>query len=197
MSKPRISPSTKERLITVAVDAFGREGFDVGIRTITTRATAAAGIVQYHFGGKEGLREACDQRVYMAVDAALPAHFRSDGMVQIAEDGDPSPIVYYVLRSLGEGAPLARQVVSRLATHVAGLLGPAEKLGSDTLNRARQVVRFALGATMLDFSVRRPQGPDEVREFIRVAWDEEFVPLIARVLAEPDLLGEPATEETH
>ncbi|WP_159619701.1 TetR/AcrR family transcriptional regulator [Ruania rhizosphaerae] len=193
MNQTRNPLPTKHRLVTVAIDAFGREGFDVGIRTITSRATAAAGIVQYHFGGKEGLREACDRRVLAIVDRVLPIFFPAEGVVrpQLADDDDFESVLYYCMRSLGEGAPLARPLVSRLTSHVYGLLGSNRGESPDELReRARRIVRFGLGATMLDFAVGRPDGLDPAVAFVMTAWETEFLPLIARIEENPDMLVE-------
>jgi AcrR family transcriptional regulator len=48
--------STRTRLIEAAIHCFSEKGFDgTGIREIAQRAQANSALVQYHFGGKEGL----------------------------------------------------------------------------------------------------------------------------------------------
>ena len=47
---------TRRRLLEAAIVLFAEKGFDAtGIREIATRAQANSAMVQYHFGGKEGL----------------------------------------------------------------------------------------------------------------------------------------------
>ena len=50
------SNSARDRLIEAAIFCFAEKGFDAtGIREIAQRAQANSALVQYHFGGKEGL----------------------------------------------------------------------------------------------------------------------------------------------
>lgn len=52
----------KERLVKVAMQLFAEKGFDgVTIRDISAAANVSIGLVNHHFGSKEGLREAVDQ----------------------------------------------------------------------------------------------------------------------------------------
>jgi AcrR family transcriptional regulator len=58
MSDPKHEPSqdTRSRLMEAALLVFAERGFDgAGIREIAERAKANSAMVQYHFGGKEGL----------------------------------------------------------------------------------------------------------------------------------------------
>jgi len=49
-------PNSRARLIEAAIHCFSEKGFDAtGIREIAQRAQANSALVQYHFGGKEGL----------------------------------------------------------------------------------------------------------------------------------------------
>ncbi|UFU02190.1 TetR family transcriptional regulator [Ruania suaedae] len=188
---PRSATPAKQRVIDAGIELFGREGFDAGIRAIAARAGSAVGLVQYHFGGKEGLRSACDRQVYAALDVALPTHFHRAGLVALEPDDLPllGHILHYLMRSLGEGGPLAPQVVMRLAAHVQGLTGVSPEGGPQVLQHARETVRFGLGATLLDYAIARPQSPEEAVAFVRRAWEKEFLPLIlgAGVLGRPEL----------
>lgn len=58
MNDPKIEPNqdTRSRLMEAALIVFSEKGFDgAGIREIADRAKANSAMVQYHFGGKEGL----------------------------------------------------------------------------------------------------------------------------------------------
>jgi AcrR family transcriptional regulator len=51
-------PDTRTRLLEAAIHCFAEKGFEgTGIRDIAQRAQANSALVQYHFGGKEGLYE--------------------------------------------------------------------------------------------------------------------------------------------
>lgn len=65
-TRTTLSPSdqTREALIHAALDLFGRKGFDAtSTREIAARARANIGSIAYHFGSKEGLRDACARHV--------------------------------------------------------------------------------------------------------------------------------------
>lgn len=51
---------TREALIRAGLKLFGEQGFDAtSTRALASEAGANIGSIAYHFGGKEGLREAC------------------------------------------------------------------------------------------------------------------------------------------
>jgi len=53
---PDVTPDTRSRLMEAALLVFAEKGYDgAGIREIADRAKANSAMVQYHFGGKEGL----------------------------------------------------------------------------------------------------------------------------------------------
>jgi AcrR family transcriptional regulator len=55
-SAPESTRDTRDRLLEAALLVFAEKGFDgAGIRDIAARARANSAMVQYHFGGKEGL----------------------------------------------------------------------------------------------------------------------------------------------
>ena len=59
------SSSTRARLIEAAIFCFSEKGFDAtGIREIAQRAQANSALVQYHFGGKEGLYGAAIKYIF-------------------------------------------------------------------------------------------------------------------------------------
>jgi TetR/AcrR family transcriptional regulator, regulator of cefoperazone and chloramphenicol sensitivity len=52
----------KQRLIRVAMQMFAEKGFDgITVRDIASAANVSVGLINHHFGSKEGLREAVDQ----------------------------------------------------------------------------------------------------------------------------------------
>lgn len=52
----------KQRLVRVAMQMFAEKGFDgITVRDIASAANVSVGLINHHFGSKEGLREAVDQ----------------------------------------------------------------------------------------------------------------------------------------
>ncbi|MGO9134687.1 MAG: CerR family C-terminal domain-containing protein [Methylovirgula sp.] len=64
--------ATRERLVTAALDLFGRKGFDgVGAREITAVAGVPLAAIPHHFGTKEALYRAALERVRRRLAAAI------------------------------------------------------------------------------------------------------------------------------
>ncbi len=64
---------TRTRLLEAAVYCFSEKGFDAtGIREIAQRAQANSALVQYHFGGKEGLYAAALRCILSTGPVGLP-----------------------------------------------------------------------------------------------------------------------------
>ena len=58
------SKSGKDRILLCAMERFGERGFDsVTTRDIATKAHVSVGLINHHYGSKEGLRQAVDEYV--------------------------------------------------------------------------------------------------------------------------------------
>lgn len=61
-AKPAEQASGKLRLIKVAMRMFAEKGYDgITVRDISAAADVSVGLINHHFGSKEGLREAVDR----------------------------------------------------------------------------------------------------------------------------------------
>lgn len=86
--EPDAPPNTRMRLIEAAIHCFAEKGFDAtGIREIAQRAQANSALVQYHFGGKEGLYTAALTYLFerKALDVAPPPSPDAPGARALAE----------------------------------------------------------------------------------------------------------------
>ena len=62
----------KQRLIVVAMKLFADKGFDgVTVRDISAAADVSVGLINHHFGSKEGLREAVDRHFLAQFEEAV------------------------------------------------------------------------------------------------------------------------------
>lgn len=74
----------KERLIRVAMQLFADKGFDgVTVRDISSAAGVSVGLINHHFGSKDGLRDAVDRFFIRQFEEVLfddpsPAQNRTD-----------------------------------------------------------------------------------------------------------------------
>jgi AcrR family transcriptional regulator len=65
----------KQRLISVAMKLFAEKGFDgVTVRDISAAADVSVGLINHHFGSKEGLREAVDRHFLTQFEETLAAN---------------------------------------------------------------------------------------------------------------------------
>lgn len=77
----------KTRLIKVAMALFAEKGFDgVTVRDISTAAEVSVGLINHHFGSKEGLREAVDRYFIAQFEEVLfeqPASFGASANIDV------------------------------------------------------------------------------------------------------------------
>ena len=63
---------TRQALIGAGLDLFGRNGFDAtSTREIAQAAKVNSAGIAYHFGGKDGLRQACAEVIVARIQAVL------------------------------------------------------------------------------------------------------------------------------
>ena len=59
--------TTRARIRDTAIGVFGSQGFTAGVRSIATAAGVSPGLLNHHFGSKDGLRTACDEHVLRVI----------------------------------------------------------------------------------------------------------------------------------
>ena len=105
--------STRARIREAAMAEFGEKGFNgATMKSIAAAAGVSVGLVQHHFGTKDGLRAACDERVLDMV------RFKTDA-VDAGTIADPQ-----VLSALMAMGPQVQRYVGRaLVEDSAGIRG--------------------------------------------------------------------------
>ncbi|MBN9440310.1 CerR family C-terminal domain-containing protein [Bosea sp. (in: a-proteobacteria)] len=80
---------TRQALIRAGLDLFGRNGFDA---TSTREIAQAAGVnsagIAYHFGGKDGLRQACAEAIIARMQGVLTGGSPAVSMAPDVTDRD-------------------------------------------------------------------------------------------------------------
>ncbi|HEY5857480.1 MAG TPA: TetR family transcriptional regulator [Aldersonia sp.] len=150
--------STRARIRDAAVDVFAEQGFGVGVRAIAAAAGVSPGLVNHHFGSKDGLRVACDKRVLEIIRthrSDLLRNFTPRNIVaELDEVADYAPLVAYILRSFAAGGDLARALFQHMVDDTertlregvdAGTLRPSR----DPAARAHYLTLASLGAMLL------------------------------------------------
>ncbi|WP_425100188.1 CerR family C-terminal domain-containing protein [Tropicibacter sp. S64] len=127
---------TPKALLDAALDLFGRKGFDAtSTREIAAQAQTNIASIAYHFGGKQGLHEACAAEVARRLAEAaalgpLPQSLPAAQAINLLEAllrrmvyflllGEPgAPVVPFILREMSSGSSAALDVLyDRVIAH--------------------------------------------------------------------------------
>ena len=119
---------TRAALIAAGVTLFGSKGFAAtSTREIAARAKTNVASIAYHFGGKDGLRQACGAQFAQRLTAVLqqapvPADLRPDEARALLHAGfarmigfilgqaEAAEMVSFMLREVSENSPILDQV---------------------------------------------------------------------------------------
>ena len=116
---------TRQALIRAGLDLFGRNGFDA---TSTREIAQAAGVnsagIAYHFGGKDGLRQACAEAIIARMQGVLAGGSPAVSMALDVTDRDAATEqllaligrVVTFLTTVPESEVVARFVVREMLT---------------------------------------------------------------------------------
>lgn len=100
------------RIRDAAIEQFGAQGFDVGLRVIAKSAGVSAALVIHHFGSKDGLRTACDDYVAESIrnskSESLQSSDPASWFAQMADIESFAPLMAYLVRSMQSGGELAK-----------------------------------------------------------------------------------------
>ncbi|WP_067480356.1 TetR/AcrR family transcriptional regulator [Nocardia amamiensis] len=181
--------TTAARIRDTAIEVFGEHGFQVGVRTIASAAGVSPGLVNHHFGSKDGLRAACDDRVLQLIRdekiKAITASSVASGMLNaLAEIESYAPLVAYMVRSLQAGGPMAESLFDHMAADAEGYLEQGVEAGTikpsrDPAARARYLMMLNVGATLLFMQLRQSRGEQiDYRKAIRELTEELTPPAL-------------------
>jgi AcrR family transcriptional regulator len=181
--------STRARIRDAAMAVFGEQGFGVGVRAITAAAGVSPGLVNHHFGSKDGLRRACDDQVREVVRKAkleYIQHPSPKGLLQLlAEIEDFAPYLAYLMRSLQAGGPLTVELFEHAVSDVESYLTVGVGNGSlrpptDLKATARYIALQNSGGFMLFLQVymEKHEGRVDYRDALREYADVMMLPAI-------------------
>lgn len=180
--------TTRARIRDAAITVFGGQGFRSGVRAVAAAAGVSPGLVNHHFGSKDGLREACDVHVLALIRAAKTESLtRPSGaglLQQLADVEEYAPLVAYLVRSYQSGGDLARTLFEHLVATTeqyledgvaAGTLRPSR----DPAARARYLAMQSLGSTLLFLQMRGADtDPVDWVRALRELTDEVMLPAL-------------------
>ncbi len=106
------------RIRDAAIEQWGQQGFNVGLRSIAEAAGVSAALVIHHFGSKDGLRKACDdyiaEEIRTGKSASMQTNDPAEWFRQMAEIESYAPLMAYLVRSMQSGSDLAKTLWRRM-----------------------------------------------------------------------------------
>lgn len=179
--------SGKERLVRVAMQMFAERGYDsVTVRDISREAGVSVGLINHHFGSKEGLREAVNRSFIRQFEEAIstrtdlgPGRARSrEEITNWVEDWIDRHIdnwdltKAYMRRAILEGSDWGAELFERLYQVVRTGVDRADAEGNlrddvDRLWLPLLIMYLELGTLLMEPFVDRVLGKSS---FDRVLW---------------------------
>lgn len=161
----------------------------MGVRAIASAAGVSPGLVNHHFGSKDGLREACDEHVRGLIRQAkmdTMQHPSPQGLLQsLAEAEDFAPHIAYLVRSFQAGGSLTsvffEQMVSDIETYLtAGIEAGTVRPQRDLKATARYMALQNGGGFLffLQMYSDTHEGRIDYRKAIRAYMDQMLVPAL-------------------
>ena len=174
--------TTRARIRDTAIGVFGSQGFTAGVRSIATAAGVSPGLLNHHFGSKDGLRTACDEHVLRVIRESKAASSAPAGMMeQLARIDEYAPLVAYIVRSFAAGGTLARELFEHMVDDAVRYIEDGVREGRftpsrDPAARARFLTRQNVGGLLLYVQMA---GPDvDFREALSPLGDEITLPAL-------------------
>ncbi|MCM6775854.1 TetR family transcriptional regulator [Nocardia sp. CDC159] len=179
--------STRARIRDAAIVTFGEQGFGVGVRAIAAAAGVSPGLVNHHFGSKDGLREACDDYVRDLIREYKTEYIRhpspSGVLEALAEIEDFAPYIGYLMRSFQAGGALTVTMFEHMVEDVEGYLRAGIEAGTlrpqrDLRATARYMALHNGGGFFLFLQLHsaRHDGKLDYRQALREYADQVMLP---------------------
>jgi AcrR family transcriptional regulator len=173
------------RIRDAAIEQWGEQGFNVGLRSIAEAAGVSAALVIHHFGSKEGLRKACDdyiaEEIRSGKSASLQTKDPADWFAQMAEIESYAPLMAYLVRSMQSGGELAKMLWRKMIDDAElyleegvrnGLLKPSR----DPRARAKYLGITGGGSFLLYLQMH--DNPTDLRAVLRDYGEEMMLPAL-------------------
>jgi TetR/AcrR family transcriptional regulator, regulator of cefoperazone and chloramphenicol sensitivity len=179
------APDARARILSAAIDEFGRHGFDAGLRSIADAAGVSAGLVLHHFGSKEGLRKECDDYILESIrtskSEALQSASPATWFAQLAQVESYAPMMAYLVRSMQSGGDLGRTLTRRMIANAEQYLEDGVRAGTikpsrDPKARAKFLAMAGGGGFLLYLHMH--DNPDDMVAVLRDYGKEMILPAL-------------------
>lgn len=170
MRSVRLEPAVA-RILTAALRAFAEHGYGgAAVRAIASEAQVSPALVLHHYGSKDGLRRACDERL-MEYTADKEGILRGGPVPTVGEYLREHPEAYdvlaYLRRVMSDGGPVATELFGRLHAETERMLRVGQQAGTvrqteDTDAAAAVLTAWSLGALLMHEDLGRALGADSL-----------------------------------
>ncbi|MFC7402077.1 TetR family transcriptional regulator [Citricoccus sp. GCM10030269] len=119
MAEPASDKNTRARIRDAAIELIATKGYGVSVRAIAESASVSLGLINHHFGSKDGLRLVCDDHVLNQIVNAKETNLRGGAIAAISALGQMDEYavpVAYCLRALQAGGAAAQRIVDHFVT---------------------------------------------------------------------------------
>ncbi|MEV0891965.1 TetR family transcriptional regulator [Promicromonospora sp. MEB111] len=180
--------TARARIRDAAIRRFAVEGFGAPVRAVAADAGVSAGLVMHHFGSKDKLRAECDAQVLATIRRLKQENVEIVASGQsffhrFAAVDENAPLVGYILRSMQDGSPLAREFIDHMVTDSVGYIRDGVAAGvivpsRDDAARARYLTLSSLGALLLEVTLSPPSDPADLVGIVRGYLTSSYLPMM-------------------
>ena len=173
------------RIRDVAIEHFGRHGFDTGLGSVAEAANVSQVLVLHHFGSKKGLRKACDDYILETIHASKSEALRSASpttwFAQLAQIESFAPMMAYLVQSMQSGGDLGRTLTRRMIGNAEQYLQDGVRAGTikpsrDPEARAKFLAMAGGGGFLLYLHMH--DNPDDMAAVLRDYGKEMILPAL-------------------
>ena len=180
--------TARARIRDAAILRFAVDGFGASVRAIAADAGVSAGLVMHHFGSKDKLRAECDEHLLATIrrlkrENVAEAAAGQSFFHKFAAAEENAPIVGYVLRSMQDGSPLAREFIDHMVDDAVGYTRDGVAAGvivpsRDEAARARYLTLSSLGSLLLEVTLNPPSDPHDLGAIVRSFLTNSYLPML-------------------
>ena len=162
--------TARARIVAVALDRFAASGYRATtVRAIAADALVSPALIIHHFGGKEGLRRECDERIVRFVTAKQERDAAADALGEAVHRFGP-----YLARMLGEAGEAADALFDALLGAARAALKEGTDAGAmrafaDSEAQAAALLTLGVAPFFLANQLARWSGGDAEAGIARIA----------------------------
>lgn len=162
--------TARARIVAAALDRFASRGYQATtIRSIAADAGVSPALIVHHFGGKEGLRKECDERIVRSVTAKQEPNAAAGALAEASGRFGP-----YLARMLGEASDAADALFDTLletarVTVDEGIDAGTMRASADSEAQAAALLTLGVAPFFLAHHLARWSGGDAATGIERIA----------------------------